>query len=384
MHKITFILLVVFPLLLYCQHNDSLKFEFKNESYFLSSYDIYKNNNGKYTNEASFPLPNIEMLLHYRPDIVNHFGYNSQKYRLFDMIEDIESFISTYTISGNKIWVGFSFYEGEGWEGYGGIGFYDVQNSEIGILRHPALVNCSIDEMKIIGSSIYIKTICNYELSSTICNGLVVLNTNTLDVFSLKPKGPSLIHHKDGGENVSDIYNRPIVELFNDTTLLRNKTKDYVESMKNKILDVGLENYMISKYKNELKSYFNSIEDSDFIQNDTVVIDLDNTNYQLKLNQSYPLVYIEGLQHSVSEHFWAIKLNLPNYEGREFYITARKETPNYLELCKEIIAQTSKYYSRIKLVNFDLIEFEDPQNRFDKLIKRIVLLVQFKELLNAN
>lgn len=384
MHKITFILLVVFPLVSYCQFNDSLKFEFKNEMYFINSYDIYKNNNGKYTNQATFPLPNIEMLTHYRPDIVKNFGYDSQNYRLFDMIEVIESYISAYTISGNKIWVGFSFYEGEGCEGYGGIGFYDVQNSGIGILRHPALVDCSIDEMKILDSSIYIKTICNYELSSTLCNGIVVLDTNTLDVYSLKPNGPSLIQHKDGGINVSDIYNRPISELIIDTTLLKNKTKDYVESVKNKILNAGFENYMISKYKNELKSYDDLKENSDFILNDTVIIDLNNTNYQLKLNKSYPLIYIEGLRHSLSEHFWAIKLNLPNYRGREFYITAGKEIQNYLDMGKEIIAQTSKYYTRIKLINFDFIDFEDPQNRFDKLIKRVVLLVQFKELLNTN
>jgi|GEM_PF-3378343 len=148
------------------------------------------------------------------------------------------------TVYSDTIWVGFSFYEGEGFTGIGGIGFFDPVSQETGILRHPALWKCSLEALEVTSDSIYVQTVGSYELGSGVCNGLVVIDRSTLDYYTLSPDGPSLLWHKDGGETSAYIYNQSIQDLLNDPRMIRNELSRLDESTRKQIIDEGLDTYM--------------------------------------------------------------------------------------------------------------------------------------------
>ena len=52
------------------------------------------------------------MLLKYRPYVKEHFGYDEEKYMIFDIVADVNSEIGVAKIFEDKVWVGFSYYEG--------------------------------------------------------------------------------------------------------------------------------------------------------------------------------------------------------------------------------------------------------------------------------
>ncbi len=221
------------------------------ETFKLKGYNISHIANGKTISLANFARPTVSMLLEYRPYVKKHFSYN-EKFSFFDIVEDVESEISTAFVAENKIWVGFSFYEGEGWEGYGGIGFYDLESNRIGVLRHPALMDCSVKSLMVKDKKIYILTIGNYELSSTVCNGLVIIDMTNLETKAFIPPGNSLLWDKDEGYgSAAEYYDRPISEIIKDRRFVPKSIKSWSKQKRSEILKVGLEHYMIEQAERE-------------------------------------------------------------------------------------------------------------------------------------
>ncbi len=222
------------------------------DTFKLKGYNISRIANGKTILLASFARPTVSMLLEYRPDVKKHFSYNKEL-SFFDIIEDVESEISTATIADDKIWVGFSFYEGEGWEGFGGIGFYDLKSNEIGVLRHSALVGCSVKSLMVKDKKIYILTIANYELSSTVCNGLVIIDMANLETKAFVPPGTSVLWDKDesNSDSAAKYYDKPISKIISDKRFITKPIKSWEKKQQEVILRIGLEQYMIKQAKQE-------------------------------------------------------------------------------------------------------------------------------------
>jgi len=226
-------------------------FQFGDANIKLDKYEILSDSLGDVRALAHFPGPSVELLLQYRPQIIGHFGYDEDNEEFRSGLGEIESVISAATLANNKIWVGFSFYEGEGNEGYGGIGFYDLQTGEIGVLRHPALVNHSVRELMITDEMIYVATIDEFELSREIGNGLVIIDRKTLQVSALAPPGTSVVWHKDGGENAALFYDKSIAEILADRRFVSKKVEGWNPNDFITALNLGLERYMIQMAEQE-------------------------------------------------------------------------------------------------------------------------------------
>ena len=122
---------------------------------------------------------------HITKAMVTHYGSN----QYLDDVDEVESGIGVAVIAEDKLWFGMSFYGGESMDGMGGIGFFDPRLQKIGILRHPALVNCSVKEIQVTPSEIIALTYSQGELSEGICNGLVSINRKNLASTIQLPKG---------------------------------------------------------------------------------------------------------------------------------------------------------------------------------------------------
>ena len=232
-----------------------------------------KKNGNPWQKTASFARPTVCLLETYRPEVRRHFYLDEEKDLLFNAVEDVVSTIVTSIQADNKIWVGFSFYEGEGWEGYGGIGFFDTSTREMGVLRHPALVNCSVQSLKVTKDKIYVATIANYELSSGVCNGLVVIDLMTSEAKTLKPPGPALLKHKDGGENGLQYYDKQIVE---------SDVENFTSEVRDQIQQMSLEQFMIEEYKREKQKREQAVANARLVKNETVMVDSSSNWYGIK------------------------------------------------------------------------------------------------------
>jgi hypothetical protein len=202
---------------------------------------------------AHFPRPSVELLLQYRPQILEHFGYDEDNEEFRSGLGEIESAISAATLANHKIWVGFSFYESERNKGYGGIGFYDLQTGAIGVLRHPALVNHSVRDLMITDEMIYAATLDEFELSRETGNGLVMIDRKTLEVRALAPPGTSVVWHKDGGENAALFYDKSIAAILVDRRFVSKKVEGWNPNDFIAALNLGLERYMIQTAEHELQ-----------------------------------------------------------------------------------------------------------------------------------
>jgi rhodanese-related sulfurtransferase len=231
-------------------------FQFGDVKITLDKYEILSDSLGDVRVLAHFPRPSVERLLQYRPQIIGYFGYDAdeatEEFR--SRLGEIESTVSIATLAGNKIWTGYSFYEGEGNEGYGGIGFYDLETGEIGVLRHPALVNHSVRDLVVTDEMIYVATIAEFELSREIGNGLVMIDRKTLQVNALAPSGTSVVWHKDGGENAALFYDKSIAEILADRRFVSKKVEGWNPNDFITALNLGLERYMIQMAEQERQS----------------------------------------------------------------------------------------------------------------------------------
>jgi len=217
----------------------------------LDKYEVLSASLGDARVLAHFSRPSAELLLQYRPQIIGYFGYDEDNEEFRSRLGEIESVVSAATLANNKIWMGFSFYEGEGNEGYGGIGFYDLQTGEIGVLRHPALVNHSVRDLMITDEMIYVATIDEFELSREAGNGLVMIDRKTLQVSALAPPGTSVVWHSDGGENAALFYDKSISEILMDRRFVSKKVEGWNPNDFITALNLGLERYMIQMAERE-------------------------------------------------------------------------------------------------------------------------------------
>lgn len=215
------------------------------DSFIVVGYEISSNISGQWKTVARFTVPTVSLLLQYRPYVRNHFGFNETEKGFIDVVEDVSSTIDTAFLADGKLWVGFGFYEGEGWEGYGGIGFYDPKTKKVGVLRHPALIDYSVKAMMVTDTMLYVQTIGNYEIESTVGNGLVMINRRSLEARALVPPGTSTSRNKDDTASVAPLYNKPIPELLRDNRLVEKSVPQYVPTLAESIQAIGIDSFMI-------------------------------------------------------------------------------------------------------------------------------------------
>lgn len=115
-------------------------------------------------------------------------------------VDEVESEIEVAVVAENKLWFGLSFYGGEGTYGVGGVGFIDPGRNTIGILRHPALVDCSAEAIQVTPQEIIVLTYSQGELAGGLCNGLVRIDRKTFDsTIQMPDKKIGTLWDKDGG-----------------------------------------------------------------------------------------------------------------------------------------------------------------------------------------
>ena len=218
------------------------------KNYFIQGRKIYLLNDGKDTTLALFPDLTPTMFKYYFPDDIFTDGRypdptsSRNQVMVLDPME-----ISAVFVLDDEIWVGFGFYDGEGWSGIGGIGFFNIKTKEIGILRHPSLLYCSTSDLYVTPDSIYIKTIGNYEGVTTIGTGIVILSINTLCGRAMIPQGDDRLFDNDpsNGPGGNPIYERSLSRLLFDSTLVSKKISDWPEETTKIINSIGGRNYMI-------------------------------------------------------------------------------------------------------------------------------------------
>lgn len=171
----------------------------------------YVDKEGKST-KISVPNLTKAMVSHYRP-----------RHSLSDSYE-VESEIGTAVVAEGRLWFGMSFYGGEGNDGMGGVGFFDPKLNRLGMLRHPALVDCSARAVQVTPLEIVVLTYSQGELSSGICNGLVRIDRKNL---------ASSIHIPAG--NIQTVWDKD-GELTDKEEVVRaqyeNAGSDLIESFK--------------------------------------------------------------------------------------------------------------------------------------------------------
>lgn len=193
---------------------------------------------------ATFPQPTIPLLAAYRPDVAAHAGSTYQEGTWADAVHDVESEIGTAAVHEGKIWVGFQFYEGEGFEGIGGLGFFDLGTRQVGVLRHPALVDCSADTLLVTEAAVHVKTTAFYELSQGVCNGAVTLDRTTLAAQAVVPPGTSTWWNQDGSENAAAFYNQSLPDILRDGRFVPLEVEALSEAALERVAEVGAEAFM--------------------------------------------------------------------------------------------------------------------------------------------
>ena len=224
------------------------------DTFYVAENSIVHRVAGKDTTLASFVRPTVRLLEKYRPTVRHHFGLEEDTRDLFDEVEEIASEISCVAAKDSTIWIGFSFYEGEGSEGYGGIGFLNLSSGYVGILRHPALVDCSARELLASENRVYVSTINHYEGGYAVCNGLVEIDLSNLAASAMVPPGTARIWDKDEEENVASFYEKPIEQLINDKRFLPKEVPQLKDEARQQIASKGYEHYMIQQAIEERSS----------------------------------------------------------------------------------------------------------------------------------
>ena len=215
------------------------------DSFIVSGYRVLTKTVNQWEIVNNFTVPTVSLLLKYRPHVRSHFGFDEEKDRFIDVVEDVSSTISAVCEADGRVWVGFGFYEGEGWEGYGGIGFYDPMTNTIGVLRHPALIDYSVKSMVVTDTMLYIQTAGHYELSSSVGNGLVIINRKTLFATAIIPPGTSTLWDKDDPASADSFYNKSIPEIINDRRFTENNVAQYPAPIVASFETIGLDSLMV-------------------------------------------------------------------------------------------------------------------------------------------
>jgi hypothetical protein len=264
------------------------------DSFVIAGYQVSMKSGDEWKPVGNFVCPTVTMLQKYRHDVRDHFGFDEEKLRFFDVVREVSSTVSSVCVGDSKIWFGFGFYEGEGWEGYGGVGFFDLTTNRFGVLRHPALIDYSVESLMITDTMIYIKTAGHYELSSSVGNGLVMLNRKTLLVRAIVPPGTPTLWDKDDPVNVGALYNRSISEILSDPQFLNKPAPQFPPATLEYCRSVGLDSFMVETQQHE-----RAMRDAANIQARTVI---DTTLTLNQISRLWAIGY--GIDSGVLVELW--------------------------------------------------------------------------------
>lgn len=194
----------------------------------------YSAGDGKWRIIAELPIPDESLFKKYRPKAE---------------IWTYETEIGLSAGSSGKVWAGYKFYNGEGFNGIGGAVFYDVATGEIGVLRHPALLDCSAGTLTVSDEILAVRTSRQREGSSSVCNGVVVIDFKTLKAVSYMPVESSVVTDHDpapGTKLLGDKYNVPLEKVLSGEAGFEKKdAPNWSDAEREKILSEGLVPYMV-------------------------------------------------------------------------------------------------------------------------------------------
>ena len=200
----------------------------------------YRERDDKWGKVSEFPIPDEALFKKYRPKAT---------------IWTYETEIGLSTVAPGKIWAGYKFYNGEGFNGIGGAVFYNVATGETGVLRHPALLDCSAGTLSVSDERLVVRTSWQGEGGSSVCNGVVAIDLKTLKAVSYMPVGSTTITDNDpapGDKLLGDKYNAPLDKVLSEEAGFEKKdAPNWSDAEREKILAEGLDRYMIRTAREE-------------------------------------------------------------------------------------------------------------------------------------
>lgn len=284
-----------------------------NAIFTANGYDIFVDSLGCRRRLARLPVPTFEQLVKYQPDIAGRHHFDTTEYRLDQMIFEIESRINTATLRGTKIWFGFSFYGGEGNEGYGGIGFFDLPTNALGILRHPSLVGCSTRSLLVTDTAIFVVTYENHELGDGVGNGLVMLNLRSFQVRSIVPPGSTVLWDKDEGTLAGVYYDKSIPEMLQDDRFVESPVQQFSNEEMAELSSSGLDQFMIRTAENERKLRDKVFSNAEILQDTLIVLREDMPDPKPYVYNTQPPIYFKGqrLRECAGSGYKLIEFGMP-------------------------------------------------------------------------
>lgn len=215
-------------------------------SFLVLGKDIYgfsEGEGGNWNKIAEFPVPDGSLFKKYRPK-AKMWSYETE--------------IGQSTGSAHGIWAGNSFYSGEGFNGIGGVVFFDVSARKFGVFRHPALVDCSAGAFAVSDERLVVRTSWQGEGGSTVCNGVVAIDLKTLKAVSYIPKESQVIRDADpapGAILLGDKYNAPLEKVLSGEAGFEKKdAPNWSDPEREKILAEGLFPYMLRTAREEAET----------------------------------------------------------------------------------------------------------------------------------
>jgi hypothetical protein len=191
---------------------------------------------------ACFPCVSQALLVRYRPEFAKAEYYS---------IDEAEH-ISAVAVHNDRIWVAFSFYNGEGVTGLGGIGYYELADGAVGLLRHPGLLDVSIAELLVNDDTIYAKTFGSGELGVGTGHGLVAISRATLQAIARVPAGGDVVWDKDGEWQHNTSYRAPIGSLVHQRDLIPIELPPWSKERRRAIEEIGPDGFMKQTLQSDL------------------------------------------------------------------------------------------------------------------------------------
>lgn len=200
--------------------------------YEISAHEIKRVGLNGDTTTVQLPYATNAMLRYFRPSMEKEFSYT------------VDTGIGSVFLEGNRIWFGLDFYSGEGSAGIGGIGFLDTRTMRIGLLRHPALVDCAIDNIVVTTDEIIVDTYYFGEYAQGPCSGRVAIDRHSLTAWFCTENRKAIQNKKD-----TTIYS-PSKTQNNSKTLMCPSKKpgpSIKVLLRKRFESVGLERYMLER-----------------------------------------------------------------------------------------------------------------------------------------
>jgi hypothetical protein len=147
-------------------------------AYAVEDCSVYRLSGGKSELVATFPHPIDEIRNSHSPLNIFH-----QTRRIYDCS------LSTAIVNGDTIWFAL---DGNDWDKslLGGIGFFNTATGQIGSAHPPALVPCSIDELRISSRTLYATTYHQGDIGRGYCSGIISINLDNGAIASYAQTEP--------------------------------------------------------------------------------------------------------------------------------------------------------------------------------------------------